>query len=86
MALVVEVADASPLRDRTDKARLYARARIPQYWIVNVVALCVEVHLRPDPEGPSYLERAVLTAEDSLTLRLPGSSATLTIPVAELLP
>src|SRR4051812_36814523 len=33
--LVVEIADSSLRRDRGLKKRLYARARIPEYWIVN---------------------------------------------------
>src|SRR4051794_32544531 len=36
IALVVEVADTSLTRDRVDKQRLYARAQIAAYWIVNL--------------------------------------------------
>ena len=41
--LVIEVADSSRLCDRRDKARIYARAGIPVYWIVNLVDRRVEV-------------------------------------------
>src|SRR5262245_28451011 len=36
IGLVIEVADSSLPSDRSDKARIYARAGIAVYWIVNV--------------------------------------------------
>lgn len=35
--LVIEVADSTLQRDLGPKARLYARAGIPEYWVVNLV-------------------------------------------------
>src|SRR5262249_46920413 len=35
--LVIEVAHSSLLRDQRDKARIYARAGIPCYWIINLI-------------------------------------------------
>src|SRR5262249_33482922 len=49
-ALVVEVSDAS-LLDRRLKARIYARAGITDYWIVNLVDRVVEVHRDPIAAG-----------------------------------
>jgi Uma2 family endonuclease len=46
--LVIEVADSSLVKDRHDKALLYAEAGIPEYWIVNVVEQTVEVYLHPE--------------------------------------
>ncbi len=45
--LVVEVAESSLNRDRTFKARLYARAGVADYWIVNLVDEVLEVYRRP---------------------------------------
>ncbi len=45
--LIVEVADASLLFDRTTKASLYARASIPEYWLLNLVDEVIEVHRDP---------------------------------------
>lgn len=45
--LVIEVADSSLDTDRGEKALLYAEAEIPDYWIVNLVDQCVEVHREP---------------------------------------
>jgi Uma2 family endonuclease len=50
VALVVEVADASLGRDRSIKNRVYARAGIPVYWIVNLQERRIEVYT--DPSGP----------------------------------
>jgi Uma2 family endonuclease len=34
--LVVEVAEASLPLDREEKGSLYGRARVPEYWILNL--------------------------------------------------
>lgn len=47
--LVVEVADTTLAFDRTTKAALYARAGIPEYWIVNLADRVLEVHRQPAP-------------------------------------
>jgi len=44
--LVVEVAQTSQARDR-EKARDYASADVPEYWIVDLAARKVIVHRRP---------------------------------------
>jgi Uma2 family endonuclease len=45
--LVVELADSSLRYDMTEKAALYADARIPEYWVVNLVDRMLEVHRHP---------------------------------------
>jgi Uma2 family endonuclease len=50
MALAVEVSESSLPRDRSHKTRIYARAAVPVYWIINLVDLQVEVYT--DPTGP----------------------------------
>src|SRR5262245_14042320 len=45
--LVIEVAHSSLLRDQRDKARIYARAGIPWYWIINLVDQRIEVYSQP---------------------------------------
>ena len=35
VGLVIEVAEASLLRDQRDKTRIYARAGIPHYWLLD---------------------------------------------------
>ncbi|MGL6096436.1 MAG: Uma2 family endonuclease, partial [Fimbriiglobus sp.] len=50
--LVVEFVESSLGRDREWKRRIYARNRIPAYWIVNLVENTVEVFT--DPDGTDY--------------------------------
>lgn len=86
VALLVEVADASLSEDRGRKARLYARARIPIYWIVNVREFKVEVYT--DPKGgrsPGYSRRRDYGIDDSVTLIIEGKEVG-RIAVKELLP
>jgi Uma2 family endonuclease len=47
--LIVEVSDSSLTLDRTEKASLYARAGIADYWILNLVERVLEVHREPAP-------------------------------------
>lgn len=69
IALVAEVADATLSEDRGLKARVYARAAIPSYWIVNLVDGQIEVltdPTGPDP-SPRYRSREVVGAGGSMS-------------------
>lgn len=48
--LLVEIADSTLRFDLTVKARLYARARIAEYWVVDIPGRRIVVHRDP-PEG-----------------------------------
>jgi Uma2 family endonuclease len=87
VGLVVEIADVSLLRDRRLKGRIYARAGIPVYWIVNLVDRSVEVYTAPDATAspPSYSLRADHGADATLPLILDGVEVA-RVCVADLLP
>jgi Uma2 family endonuclease len=61
--LVIEVADTSLRYDRTVKLRVYARAGIPEYWIVDANTESLEIYQSPigdryaDQRRPSREER-----------------------------
>ena len=78
--LVIEVADASLLKERTQKARLYARHQIPKYWILNLGDECLEVYR--DPTGETYQTKLTLHRGDSIT----PPKGTNAIEVADVLP
>jgi Uma2 family endonuclease len=79
--LVVEVAGDSLPLDRQAKAALYARAEIPEYWIVNLADSTVEVHRDPDPEAGVYRTKTVVPSSRALAASsVPG----LRIDVADL--
>jgi hypothetical protein len=50
LALIVEVAASSLTLDREEKGSLYARARVADYWIVNLVDRVIEVYRNPGPD------------------------------------
>ncbi len=50
--LVVEVADSSLHKDRDIKPAIYATAKVPEYWLVDVKAQQVIVHT--EPHGTEY--------------------------------
>jgi Uma2 family endonuclease len=87
-ALVVEVAESRLAFDREHKGSLYARARLEDYWIVNLVDRVLEVYRRPvpDPSSPfgwRYASKEVLSAESFVELLVaPGAR----ILVSDLLP
>ncbi|HYH81943.1 MAG TPA: Uma2 family endonuclease [Longimicrobium sp.] len=45
--LMVEVADSSVVRDREIKGPMYARAAVPEFWLVDVNRGSVVVHMNP---------------------------------------
>ena len=57
--MIIEVADATLERDRKLKKRLYARAGISAYWIVNLAEQKIESYSLPDSveEEPDYTSR-----------------------------
>ncbi len=87
VALVVEVADTSLERDRGWKKQIYARARIPVYWIVNLIDRQVEVYT--DPTGPAdepdYRQHREYGVGETLPLVIDGREVA-PVAVAELLP
>ncbi len=65
--LVVEAADSSVGRDR-HKARLYAAAAVPEYWILDLQASAITVHTRPDPMQRTYREVVTRRRGDRIQL------------------
>ena len=82
-ALVVEVAESSLAFDRREKALLYARAGIPEYWIVNLADRIVEVHRDPSPKGYRRVE-SLAVGEEIVPLAAPDAGAI--VAIASLLP
>ena len=62
--LFIEVADTSLQYDRTVKLRLYARAGIPEYWIVDANAETLELYR--SPSGARYPDHRTLTRGESV--------------------
>lgn len=66
--LAIEVTKTSHAMDRA-KARLYARAGIPVYWLIDLVAHRIEERAQPDVDG-EYRITKLYTPRDEI--ELPG--------------
>ena len=64
--LVIEVSNASLRKDRSIKAEIYARAGVPEYWVVDLAGRCVEV--RTEPRDGVYAQLATARPGDALAI------------------
>lgn len=86
IALLIEVADTSLEGDRQDKGRMYARARIPIYWIINLNARQVEVYTEPKGgKVPAYRRRSDYRLDAKVPLVIEESEVG-QVSVGDLLP
>lgn len=86
IGLIVEFSVSSLRIDRVGKARIYARAGIPIYWIVNVIDKVIEVYTQPSGTGETaaYTKRDDFAVGTSVPVVLDGSAVG-TITVADVL-
>jgi len=86
--LVVEVSESSLALDREHKEDVYARARVADYWIVNLVDRVLEVYREPigDQAAPfGWRYRSIEVLEPSASVA-PLAVADARLLVADLLP
>ncbi|QDU63932.1 hypothetical protein Pan216_48130 [Planctomycetes bacterium Pan216] len=86
--LVVEVSDKTLAYDRREKASLYARAGIPDYWVLNLLDNKLEIHREPvadadHPFGHRYAKTTILEKKDEVA---PLAAPEIPLAVADLLP
>lgn len=77
--LLIEVADKTLARDRSVKASIYARAGIPEYWIINLIDRQLERHTAPDAENGLYGKVQIIEEAGTLTHALTGEVTLLTL-------
>jgi Uma2 family endonuclease len=78
---VIEVADSSIDRDRIDKAALYATALVPEYWLINVTRL--ELEVRTEPSDGVYMRVTPYRLGESAS---PKAFPELSLAVDEIMP
>lgn len=66
--LVVEVAETSTDYDREVKGPLYARAGIPEFWLVDLSRGIVEVYRQPTAHGYQVVEQHGTTSHLTLAM------------------
>jgi Uma2 family endonuclease len=79
VVLLVEVCETSGEFDRHVKLPLYAKAGIPEVWIVDLTREQIEVYRDPKPEG--YQQSQIIGRGQTLTVQL----LALELTVAEIL-
>jgi hypothetical protein len=85
--LVIEAAEGSLATDRRLKGRVYARAGIISYWVLNLIDSQLEVFTNPSgPVAmPGYHEQRIYRSEDKISLVI-GLDDLGTIRVADIIP
>jgi Uma2 family endonuclease len=86
--LVIEVAETSLNMDTTTKAELYATARVPEYWVIDLVNRRLLVYRDPEPlptglGATAYRTHHTFGPSDSVA---PLAAPAATIRIADLLP
>ena len=81
MRLAIEIADTTRDMDLGTKAQLYARAGVPEYWVVSVDERVVYIHRNPQPNGE--YDRTEATDADTIA---PAFAPDAAVAVADLLP
>jgi len=82
------VSDTTLWFDRTRKSRTYARAGIPEYWVLNLVHRQLEVYRNPvnDPDRRPHHQYSVITVLGPKDKVTPLAAPRARIAVARLLP
>jgi Uma2 family endonuclease len=80
MLLVIEVSDTTVAFDRSRKATLYARAGVPEYWVLDLNRRMLVVHRESD--GTQYRQIFLHAPEEAVSI--PGCSES--VRVADILP
>ncbi|GAB4345639.1 MAG: Uma2 family endonuclease [Cyanophyceae cyanobacterium] len=90
LLLIVEIANTTLRTDLTRKRDLYARASIPEYWVVDLQNRRLEIFRNPD--GTTYRDRQTIAGSDSNSSRetdraiAPLAFPDIAIALAEILP
>jgi hypothetical protein len=86
VALLIEVSDLTLAMDQGPKKLLYAAAKVPIYWIINIPDGRIEVYTNPrGGRNPTYRTRTDFKRGSKTPLILNGKTIT-DIPVNDLLP
>ena len=63
--LIIEVSDTTLAYDRDVKSRIYAKANIPETWVMNLVEDCIESFTGPGPDG--YASHTIYRLGDTIS-------------------
>jgi Uma2 family endonuclease len=75
VCLVVEVALSSLKRDREGKLPIYARAGVPEYWILNLADRQLEVYSKPDRLNGCFQAQVIVQPGNQVTITGPNGKS-----------
>lgn len=67
--LIIEVSDSTLNHDTGTKAGLYAKNRIPRYWVIDVQNKQLIDHQDPSDTGYGFVESIAIEAETEISLK-----------------
>ena len=70
LGVLIEIGDSTVLDDRRYKGELYAKEKVPEFWLANLPQAKVEVYTKP--RGAKYLKKSEYAESDSVPLVLDG--------------
>lgn len=82
LGVLIEVGDSTVLDDRRYKGELYAKEKVPEFWLINLVARKVEIYTKP--RSGKYQKNIEYTEKQTVPLILDGKKIA-DIPVSELM-
>jgi Uma2 family endonuclease len=87
VGIVIEIEGCYPPLERVGMARIYARAGIPVYWVVNPAEHTIEVYTQPSGsiDSPHYSKRETYPVGTAVPVVLDGNTVG-TIAVADVIP
>lgn len=62
--MIIEVSDSTLVYDQSIKAKLYANANIPEYWIINLLDQQIEIHRQP--KNGEYHFKQIISEEGTI--------------------
>lgn len=76
VAIVIEIASSSLKHDSTVKSRVYARAGIACYWVIDITTLQIHVYSNPcsDPNSGEYTHCQTFTMADRVPVVIDGTA------------
>ncbi len=83
IGVLIEVGDSSLLADRRYKGELYAKEKVREFWLLNLVERKLEAYTRP--RGGKYQRKVEYSENETVPLVLDGVKVA-DIPVRELIP
>ncbi len=70
IGVLMEVGDSTVISDRRYKGELYAKAKIPEFWLINLVDRKIEVHTKP--RSGKYQKVVEYDVNETVPLALDG--------------